>query len=751
MKKNRPLPPTRVANRVATHLAGSSRPRFPRAAKLRRVKILLALLALVSAGCSITLTPPTLPPEQLDYRHWAEGVLVMALQGGASSKMQVYWLGESSTAGIDQYVMKIATDAGVEDGGVKNAVLIECGMHAREWFAAESCYWLIDWFVDNLSTSEVTDLLAQVDVWVLPQTNPAGRELDDPGLGDPTAFVNVCKDGTNEGDPCVVDADCNSNDCYGSGWRTNANTASCPVGIDLARNWSSGWNSAAATCDPSQFMKYRGPNPFSEPETRNLRRFVHNHMISTVLIGHTTGQETWNLWAGTSSANDYTVDELASLNLSGLGADTEAAMPRSSVGGGFGQYSAWLTAPSSVAGELDEDTDRNISTFFFEMPISGTFYYSDDYDGDSYQFDPSDDSNTFHPSSTVWYRLWEDSVLPMMKYVIRQAASPQCPLDAAYARVTSECESNSFGLVGMKIAQAADQPGSLSFDPATREETLAAGTYDIVYAVQNFSSGTGTTKDVEIRVYEDGALQSTYNDTASLTAGARTTMEQSHAFSAGHDYRVEVELDADDFSKDNEKSMAFRVDAPAPPLPFPQPRGLWFLDELVIRPVRDGGLLVEGTTPGRWERPSKPETVEIQWAALTPRHGRSKAERVVRTARIHPEDRGWKADGDRWRYRSTDPAAPIRSFRLEPDPEGSGTRLQLVVRDQPFGKARATAALTTSIRLRLGDRIVLQGVSYDRTRVPPTIRRERGKDDAEDEPSQEVVDKRPGGAAGGRR
>ena len=643
--------------------------------------------------------------------------------------------------GIDQYAMKIATDAATEDGGTKNAVLIECGMHSREWFAAESCYWLIDWFVDNLGTAAVDDLLADVDVWILPQTNPAGRDLDDPALGDPTAFVNVCKGGTNEGDVCATDADCNSNDCYGSGWRTNANTSGCAVGIDLARNWSSGWNSAAATCDPSQFMKYRGPDPFSEVETRNLRRFVHNHMISEVLIAHTTGQETWNLWAGSSAANDFMVDELESLNATGVGADTEAAMPRSSVGGGVGQYSAWLAQPSNVAGELDEGTERNISTFFFELPICGSSscgsaYYNDDYDGDDYQFTSGDGSNSFHPSSTVWYRLWEDSVLPMMQYVIRQAGSPQCPLDASFTRLTAECEADSFGLVGMKVAPASNLPGSLDYDSATREETLTAGTYEIVYAVQNFSSNVANSqKDLEVRVFQDGVLQTTHPDSVTLAVGARDTLTLSHTFVAGHTYWVEIELDGDDFTNDNRKSMAFRVDAALPPAPFARRHHL--LEKLVIQPGDDDSLtVIEGTLRDeRFDLPRRPE-IALRIAALPAHRGlKSRAARIVRNLRVGAKDPGLRIAKNRLDFTAKGRKNPLAAMHLESDPSREGeTRIRILIRDKEFRRAQAKA-LTTSIRLRIGDRLELAGIAYDRSQIPPPVKRDRGEDELEDEPS----------------
>ena len=47
----------------------------------RRLGTCAGVLVLLLTGCAVTPTPTTSPAEQLDFRHWAEGVLIMALQG----------------------------------------------------------------------------------------------------------------------------------------------------------------------------------------------------------------------------------------------------------------------------------------------------------------------------------------------------------------------------------------------------------------------------------------------------------------------------------------------------------------------------------------------------------------------------------------------------------------------------------------------------------------------------------------------
>ncbi len=548
----------------------------------------------------------------------------MALIDLFNTEFTTYSLGDSSVEGISVRAIKASLDADEEDNGDRNAILFECGMHAREWFAAQSCYWLLAYLATNIGTEEVQELLSEVDVWILPQTNPGGRDLDDLANGDPTQFVHVCMGGTSDGNTCndaAGDSACTAGGglCYRSGWRTNANTAVCSAGVDLARNFSSDWDSALADCDgsrcvggaddgalctsdagcssgdcQSRYMKYRGPAPFSELENLALRQFIHNHMVTVVVITHANAQETWNLWAGVHGPSGYLTDELDAANDAGLvAADEEARMPQDSVGTGSGQFSAWLTADSDVAGELDEGTRRAISTFFLELPILSSLaevsrggilydlggYYSESYDGEAgtpdYQDASSDGSNSFHPSGEVVRDLWEDSVLPMQLYLIRQARSPQCPVDEAGDRIVSECLTTDVGLVGAKIAQAADQAGGLRFDAGAREELLSGGDWQVVYAVQDFSATKlPVNVTATVTIEKDGIVDLTDVQNFVMVSGQRRVRTVDYTFLFGSTYGVEIELAAagrsgiDQFSQNDSKIFAFRTPS-LDPTPIP--------------------------------------------------------------------------------------------------------------------------------------------------------------------------------------
>jgi len=541
--------------------------------------------------------------EPLRYRDWPVGTSVLIAQSILHDTVKVYSLGEAS-GGTFQAAMLISENPDVEDGGTKNAILFECGMHAREWYAAETCYWLIDYLIRGGDRPLVRELLSHVDVWVIPQSNPGGRQIDDLMFGDPSRFAYVCTRGSSAlmGTPCDSDSDCGANGfCSSKGWRANANTTSCALGVDPARNFSSGWNDAAPDCgdedamrcgeggadcaaNPSicpasapctrTCMKYRGDAPFSEPETLNLRRFVHNHMISMVAILHTNSHQISNRWYDRGhAASVFMTDRLVDKNAAGSAvflsayhlpatADPKMNLHRT-VGRGHGQFSAWLTSPSDAlvpggGAELDSGTERNISTFYFELPI-----HPDLYDGYPYQDADGDGSNSYHPSGQAMQTLWSQAIRDLLTNVITQARAPQCPTDANLLPVFSECETRDFGLVGSKIASAPDQPGLLVYDAATREEVLAAGTHEVVFAVQNFSRAdldpvpTDTTATVVITQGTTEVARQTVPVT--LDPGERATYHVDHMFVEGFAYTVEVSLDADDFSGNDVKRFAFRV------------------------------------------------------------------------------------------------------------------------------------------------------------------------------------------------
>ena len=58
-------------------------------------------------------------------------------------------------------------------------------------------------------------------------------------------------------------------------------------GVDPNRNYGGLWGGPGADTNPLT-QSYRGPGPFSEPETRNVKSVVSRHQVMTLITNHTT-------------------------------------------------------------------------------------------------------------------------------------------------------------------------------------------------------------------------------------------------------------------------------------------------------------------------------------------------------------------------------------------------------------------------------------------------------------------------------
>jgi len=337
----------------------------------------------------------------------------------------------SSPVDYPIYALRVSADTPAASGDRhdRNGVLFDCGCHAREWLTSESCLKFAEYLVANRANAltVVPELLQRVDVWVIPMVNPSGRILDDQRSGDPTQFFNVSP--------------------YTTGWRNNADTRLCDMGANPARNFSRGFNDAAAEVFCSS--RYRGFAPFSTSEANALRQFIQNHTISYVVTAHSNGQEIWNQWYEDDDAGQRMIEKAAEAWRAGWSNPTDQALydlMRVPVGGGNGQFSAWLSNTSTrsgdeineshtawaVSGDLplagDFDSDHAVDDVAVYRSGSGAtqyrWYYDWDHDADtdegpigpwvqqagdrpfSGDFDRDgemDDVAIFRPSSHLWY------------------------------------------------------------------------------------------------------------------------------------------------------------------------------------------------------------------------------------------------------------------------------------------------------------------------------------------------------------
>jgi hypothetical protein len=489
---------------------------------LLRRGIIRALVCLVSLGSLLGLPAVNhgtggaaeaspMARQLMDYHDVSELRQVLQDLADGSRHAQLFTIGYGMDYESDSfprsyriYALRVSasTDETIEDDYRKNSILFECGTHAREWLTTESCLMLAEHLVDNAENrnTSVPELLANVDVWIIPLTNPAGRILDDRDGGDPRQFSTE----PNRG-----------------GWRGNGDTRECEYGVDIARNFSTDWNSASSDCG----SKYRGFAPFSTMEATALREFVQNHGISMAVVVHSNAEKIWNLW-GTGDVAGASIVQLAEFGWRIYELDNPGlALEIKKFGTGVGQFSAWLSGPSDTPGQPDVGTVRGIQTIFVELPflsedaddVTPPEVPERNYNGD-YRYRDNDTSNGFHPSGEHTRDLVRRNFILMAEELIYESRSPGCPL-------LGQCPDRDFGLVGAKIGTNQLRAGKLISYPALRDGTrivpardyLGPGYYYLDYRVQNFSRERG---------YDDLDVQMTVIRTISRPDGSESSLSR---------------------------------------------------------------------------------------------------------------------------------------------------------------------------------------------------------------------------------
>lgn len=133
-------------------------------------------------------------------------------------------------------------------GGTANkpAVLFSGCQHAREWAAPSTTMFIADQLI-NLYDADpsIRSLLDRAVVYIVPIVNPDGYVY---------TWTNTRL------------------------WRKNRrNNGNGTFGVDLNRNWGTGWGLDSGSSGSGSSETYRGTAAFSEPETQVLRDFVLAH------------------------------------------------------------------------------------------------------------------------------------------------------------------------------------------------------------------------------------------------------------------------------------------------------------------------------------------------------------------------------------------------------------------------------------------------------------------------------------------
>jgi hypothetical protein len=195
--------------------------------------------------------------------------------------------------------IEITENVNARDG---KPVFLNMGVHhAREWpsgeHAMEWAYEMVNGY--NGGNPRVTDLLSRSRVIVVPIVNPdgfnqsrtagtaavetrGGRGAPNPDEESETAnIVANAATGEYRRKNCRLPDDSDAGNClagFAAGFFA--------TGVDPNRNYGGLWGGPGAS-ELGIDEDYRGPGPFSEPETRNIQDLVSRRHVTTLITNHT--------------------------------------------------------------------------------------------------------------------------------------------------------------------------------------------------------------------------------------------------------------------------------------------------------------------------------------------------------------------------------------------------------------------------------------------------------------------------------
>ncbi|CAL8294745.1 unnamed protein product [Lota lota] len=150
---------------------------------------------------------------------------------------------------------------GKKSSSTKPAIFMDCGIHAREWISPAFCQWFVNEALSTYgSDSQMTSLLDQMDVYVLPVLNIDGYDY--------THKSNRMWRKT----------------------RSRTSGTSC-IGTDPNRNWNAGWCITGASRNPCS-ETFCGSKVESEVEVKNVADFLRRNKrdIKAYLTIHSYSQ-----------------------------------------------------------------------------------------------------------------------------------------------------------------------------------------------------------------------------------------------------------------------------------------------------------------------------------------------------------------------------------------------------------------------------------------------------------------------------
>jgi carboxypeptidase T len=190
------------------------------------------------------------PPADAGYHNYTEMANeVAAVASGNPTLVRRFSVGRSYQ-GRELWAAKISDNPAADEA--EPEVLFACGQHAREHLSVEMCLYLLNELTSKYGTdAQIRGLVNSREIYIVFSVNPDGSEYDI------------------------------ATGSYRS-WRKNRqpNAGSSAVGTDLNRNWGYQWGCCGGSSGSPSSSTYRGPSPFSAPETQVIRNFINSRVVS---------------------------------------------------------------------------------------------------------------------------------------------------------------------------------------------------------------------------------------------------------------------------------------------------------------------------------------------------------------------------------------------------------------------------------------------------------------------------------------
>lgn len=171
-----------------------------------------------------------------------------------------------SHEGRELWALKISDR--VDENEPEPVVIFMGAHHAREWVSVDVPLLLARYLIEQYGViATVTQLVDQAEIWVVPMMNPDGHQY------------SVAMDRL---------------------WRKNRrNNGDGSFGVDLNRNYGYQWGGPGSSGDTFSEI-YRGPAPFSEPETQAVRTFLEHQSPKALISYHSYSQLILYPWGYTN-------------------------------------------------------------------------------------------------------------------------------------------------------------------------------------------------------------------------------------------------------------------------------------------------------------------------------------------------------------------------------------------------------------------------------------------------------------------